>query len=53
MQPWYLNELAVVHARRCERERELAAWVTSNIMRALVGKDAPSVDELLGRVVDA
>lgn len=53
MAPIDLAELAAVHAKRRERERELAAWMVSCLMAAWVGKKAPSVDELMGRTTDA
>lgn len=53
MSPGYLNELAAVHAKRSEHERELAAWVVSSLLRGCFGKDAPTPNELLGRTTDA
>jgi hypothetical protein len=41
-------------ARRENLEWERAAWMVHHIMSGFVGsKHAPSVDRLLGRVVDA
>jgi hypothetical protein len=58
LQPLSLNERAQVvfrqERRREEQEWERAAWMVHHIMAAFVGgKNAPSVDRLLGRVTDA
>lgn len=42
---------AVQRADRAEWER--TAWMVQRLMATWIGKDAPSVDELLGRVTDA
>lgn len=53
MAPIDIEELAAIHAKRRERDRELAAWMVSSLMTAWIGKSAPSVNELLGRTTDA
>lgn len=53
MAPVDVAELGAVHNKRRERDRELAAWMVSSLMAAWIGKEAPSVDELLGRTTDA
>lgn len=51
MTPGELHARAVVHRRREMREMERTAWAVHHIMAAFVGsKNAPSVDQLLGRV---
>jgi hypothetical protein len=58
MTPFELNEAAAVwfrqEQRREQMEWERSAWMVHHIMSAFIGsKDAPSVDRLLGRIVDA
>ena len=53
MTPADLVDHVVVHQRRQGQEWERAAWMVHHIMSAFVGsKKAPSVDKLLGRVVE-
>jgi hypothetical protein len=51
--PIDVAELAAIQAKRRERDRELAAWMVSSLMTAWIGKDAPTMNELLGRTTDA
>jgi hypothetical protein len=53
MTPARLAELYDIHNRREMREWERAAFITHYVMAAFIGKHAPSIDRLLGRVTDA
>jgi hypothetical protein len=53
MTPAELAErVAAVH-RADQAEWERTAWMVSRLMATWIGRSAPSVDELLGRVTDA
>jgi hypothetical protein len=50
MTPADVRERLVVYRKQDAVAWERAAWMVHHIMSAWVGKNAPSVDKLLGRV---
>ncbi len=53
MTPAELQERVDAMQRAEKAEWERTAWMVHHILSGLVGKDAPDVDELLGRKTNA